>query len=144
MFNFSNYRDIRYHYFHVYIPGKHHQFERDLTKFPGVPNSFFIEEFLREHADFIHRNLSRWYYSFYLSIIYLLAIILIKKWMQNRQPFQMKPILIIWNISLAIFSIIGTFRCLPEFIHVLYHHGLVHSYSKSTYYFVSKYLKISR
>ncbi|KAH9413973.1 Elongation of very long chain fatty acids protein 6, partial [Dermatophagoides pteronyssinus] len=111
MFNFSNYRDIRYHYFHVYIPGKHHQFERDLTKFPGVPNSFFIEEFLREHADFIHRNLSRW------------------------QPFQMKPILIIWNISLAIFSIIGTFRCLPEFIHVLYHHGLVHSYSKSTYYF---------
>ncbi|XP_046916746.2 very long chain fatty acid elongase 6 [Dermatophagoides farinae] len=135
MFNFTNYRDIRYHYFHVYVPGKHHEFELNLTKFPGVANSFFIEEFLRENADFIHRNLSHWYYSFYLSIVYIVAILLLRKWMEHRQPFQMKPILIVWNFGLAIFSIIGTFRCLPEFIHVLHHHGLAHSYSKSTYYF---------
>lgn len=133
--DFSQYRDIRYHYFHIYNPNEPHNFSTDLTQFPGLQNSFFIEDFLRVHADFIHKNLEKWYYSFYISIVYLISIVLLKNFMKNRPALEMRSVLIAWNIALAIFSILGTIRCLPEFVHVLYHHGLRHSYSKSTYYY---------
>lgn len=138
MFNFNNYRDLRYHNFHIYDPLKPHNFSIDFSQFPGYQGSFFVEDFLKIHADFIHKNLSKWYYSFYISIFYLVVIYLLKLFMTNRQPFQMKPVLIGWNILLAIFSIIGSFRCIPEFTNVLINHGLQHSYCQSTYYFVSK------
>lgn len=47
--------------------------------------------------------------------------------MSNRPAFRLKKILTIWNISLALFSIIGTLRTLPELLHVLGRFGFYHS-----------------
>lgn len=138
MIDLTQYNDIRYNDFHIYIPGKVHNFSRNLEQFPGIPNSFWFEDFLADHSDFIHRNLSKWYYSVYISVAYLLAILALKKFMEKREPMKLKGALIGWNGVLAVFSIVGTIRCMPEFIHVLVQHGLQHSYAQSTYYHVSR------
>ena len=135
----SNYRDVRFHDFHIYKPGMIHNFSKELDCFPGIPNSFFFEDFILRHSEFIHRSLSKWYFSFYISIAYLVAIVAMKRFMLNREPYRMKGLLIAWNAFLAVFSIMGTVRCLPEFTHVLTNHGLKYSYSQSTYYYVSNY-----
>lgn len=142
LLDLSNYRDVRYHDFHIYHPGRAHNFSQDLKSFPGIANSFWFEDFILRHSDFIHRQLDKWYYSFYISIGYLIAIVAMKRIMVNRAPFQMKGLLIGWNALLAIFSIVGTIRCFPEFTSVLLNNGLKFSYSQSTYYYVSQFLSI--
>lgn len=142
MFDYSNFKDVRYSDFHIYTPGKVHNFSTELDRFPGLANSFWFEEKLRVNAEYIHANLWRWYYSFYISIGYLVAIVALRTWMANRQPYNLKGALIAWNAALAIFSIVGTIRCMPEFVHVLYNNGLKHSYSQSTYYLVSFYISL--
>lgn len=141
MFDLKNYRDLRYHNFHIYDPAKPHNFSLDFSQFAGYRGSFLVEDYLMYNADLIHKNLSKWYYSFYISIFYLLVIYFMKLFMNNRRPLQMKPVLIGWNILLAIFSIFGSFRCIPEFTSVLINHGLQHSYCQSTYYFVSTFFQ---
>lgn len=47
--------------------------------------------------------------------------------MTHRPAFKLKKALTIWNISLALFSIIGTLRTLPELLHVLHRFGFYHS-----------------
>lgn len=47
--------------------------------------------------------------------------------MQNRPRFELRGLLVIWNTTLAMFSIMGAFRTAPELIHVLRHYGLFHS-----------------
>lgn len=133
----SSYADVRFHDFHVYHEGMAHNFSRVLTDFPGIANSFWFEDFILNHSDFIHRSLSKWYFSFYISIAYLISIVVMKRWMRDREPYKMKTALIAWNALLAVFSIMGTIRCFPEFVHVLFNHGLKFSYSQSTYYYVS-------
>ena len=59
--------------------------------------------------------------------------------MHNRQAFNLRKLLMLWNLFLAIFSILGTYRCLPEFIHIIQTDGIRASYTKSTYYAVSKF-----
>lgn len=137
MVDMSNYRDVRFHDFHIYKAGMSHNFSRDLDNFPGIANSYFFEDFILNHSDFVHRSLSKWYFSFYISLGYLVAIAAMKRFMLHRDPYKMKGLLIGWNALLAVFSIMGTVRCLPEFTHVLLNHGLKYSYSQSTYYYVS-------
>ena len=141
MFDLTNYQDIRYNDFHIYDPSKPYNFSQELDQFPGVANSFWFEDIMLHNAAFIHRSLEKWYYSFYISIGYLAAIVALKWFMHNREPLKMKSVLIGWNVALAIFSIGGTIRCLPEFVHVIGNYGLRFSYSQSTYYHVSKLIK---
>ena len=44
-----------------------------------------------------------------------------------RPPFQLRTPLIVWNFLLAIFSIFGAARTIPEFIFTLSTHGIYHS-----------------
>ena len=59
----------------------------------------------------------------YLPIIavtaYLLAIYSGQKFMENRKPLQVKPLLFLWNASLAAFSILGTIRVYEDVFHVV-------------------------
>lgn len=47
--------------------------------------------------------------------------------MSNRPAYKLKRLLTLWNLSLAIFSIVGTLRTLPELLHVLGRFGFYHS-----------------
>ena len=62
-----------------------------------------------------------WYHmlqNYHIPIItvalYIISLFLLQKWMQNRQPLVLKTPLIVWNILLSVFSIIGSFRIVPE------------------------------
>jgi len=54
--------------------------------------------------------------------------------MKDKKSFNLRLPLAIWSFGLALFSFFGTIRCLPEFIHVLYHQGVEKSFTQSTYY----------
>jgi hypothetical protein len=44
---------------------------------------------------------------------YLAFIFQVPKYMQNREAFSFKPLMAVWNLSLAAFSIVGAAHCLP-------------------------------
>jgi len=61
---------------------------------------------------------SNWALSMYLSLVYLLIIFSVQLCMQVRKPFSLRQPLLYWNLFLAGFSILGTFRTAPELFHV--------------------------
>ena len=44
--------------------------------------------------------------------------------MRSRAPFKLRGLLFFWNFGLALFSIVGITRFLPEFVHVWKNFGL--------------------
>ena len=63
----------------------------------------------------------------------MVAIFLGAQYMKKRPAFDLRRPLSIWSGSLAIFSIIGTIRCLPEFLHILYNEGFIQSFCSNSY-----------
>ena len=43
--------------------------------------------------------------------------------MANREPFKLRGLLFVWNVALAVFSLMGAGRALPEMAYGLYHFG---------------------
>ena len=70
-----------------------------------------------------------WTISIYITATYILTIFAGQAWMKNRQRFDLRKQLAVWNISLAIFSILATIRTLPELVGILrrdngFHHSV--------------------
>jgi len=63
----------------------------------------------------------------YSSAAYLLLVFGGTKIMENRPAFVLRGPLTLWNIFLAIFSIMGAARTIPELVHTLNHYGFYHS-----------------
>ena len=63
----------------------------------------------------------------YASLIYLAFIFGGQYWMAGRSQFKMRGVLFAWNSMLAVFSIVGACRTLPELVHVLTTKGAYHS-----------------
>lgn len=71
-----------------------------------------------------------WTQTIYWVAAYV-AFIYIGRWyMRNREPFELKNPLILWNAALAIFSITGTARTMPEFVSSVQKNGFAGSYCK--------------
>ena len=68
-----------------------------------------------------------WQISIICSIIYIGLVFLGKYLMQSRPKFEIRLPLILWNIFLALFSIIGTIRMWPDFIYSLSKHGYLYT-----------------
>ncbi|XP_044752823.1 elongation of very long chain fatty acids protein 6-like [Coccinella septempunctata] len=66
----------------------------------------------------------RWTDVFYYDLIYLSVIFSIRSFMKDRTPYRMKIPLVIWNVFLASFSIMGTVRTVPELVHTLTTRGI--------------------
>ncbi|XP_044752825.1 elongation of very long chain fatty acids protein 6-like [Coccinella septempunctata] len=60
-----------------------------------------------------------WTDSFYYGLFYLIVIFKLKNFMENRAAYRLKVPLVLWNTFLAVFSVVGTFRSLPELLHTL-------------------------
>ena len=128
--------DYRYTYYNVI--NESHSWDPDVTKFPGFQNSFAFERSFIPIGNWIQLQTQLyWRYCFHLSIAYVIIIFGIQRIMRDRQSFNLRTLLMFWNLVLATFSIIGTYRCLPEFIHIIRTEGLRASYTKSSYYAVS-------
>ena len=91
---------------------------------------FFNTNYVETKRTWMQEN---WQLSIVYSIIYIFAIFKGRTFMANRDKFDLRQILIVWNFVLAIFSIIGTIRIWPEFFYTILNKGVVHSVCSSDY-----------
>ncbi|RWS27684.1 elongation of very long chain fatty acids protein 6-like protein, partial [Leptotrombidium deliense] len=105
---------------------------KDWSKFPGIPLTFSFE------ANFDMKAGQRWmknnlHFPIIISIIYVIMVFAGRRVMQNRKAFDLRTALFLWSLSLAIFSLFGTIRVLPEILHVISSKGIVHSFCVSSF-----------
>ena len=74
-----------------------------------------------------------WYDCLVYSAVYLAVIFGGQSYMSKREKFELRPYLATWSGVLAIFSIIGACRTIPEMISVLRDHGFEYSCCISSY-----------
>lgn len=74
-----------------------------------------------------------WYFGIIFALAYMAIIRVGINHMKLKSPLVLRNQLFIWNIVLAIFSIFGTIRVLPELIYVLNKKGFHHSICNSSY-----------
>lgn len=96
-----------------------------------LPNytTVFEFEWKFDHIESQQWMSSNWTSAFYYIGVYMLLIYLGQIYMKNRPRFELRVPLVIWNFSLAAFSILGTYRTLPEIFHILnrkngFHHSV--------------------
>lgn len=90
----------------------------------------YLQPFEWEH---INLNVCRqwmgrnWTLSVYASALYVLLIFWVRHWMKTRSPFGLRRRLLLWNIGLAIFSMMGFLRTFPEILYVVRETGFYRS-----------------
>src|SRR5277367_280738 len=71
---------------------------------------------------------TKWHVSILISLIYIITIFTLKAYMKSKPRFELRTPLILWNFTLAAFSIYGAFfRLLPELSYVLKNFGYHYS-----------------
>jgi hypothetical protein len=75
---------------------------------------------LAQTRRWMERN---WTLSVYASFAYICLIFVGQVWMRNREPFKLRKPLVAWNIALAVFSIFGFLRTVPELLHITQEYG---------------------
>ena len=93
-------------------------------------NKYFDTDYVASKRQWMSEN---WYKSIIYSLIYIILIFAGQRYMKNREKFDLRKSLIAWNFILAAFSIIGTIRVWPEFIHSLFHHGVEYSVCNNSF-----------
>ena len=134
-------KDIRYNNFHIINKTNTDKFSKNWEDFPGlhyIPFSTELENWVINTIDVTYLQelmLTKWHWSFYISIFYMILIPVLKKWMEIRgQRYNLRTLLVIWNSILAVFSVVGVVRCLPEFYHIFSTKGFTSSFCESDYY----------
>ena len=101
----------------------------------GVNQSaiFSLEERFSEDAatQWMKNN---WQISVWLSLIYVIFLLIGQHVMKDRPRFELRTWLILWSASLAIFSIMASLRTFPETIHMLQTHGFSATLCDSSHY----------
>ena len=59
------------------------------------------------------------FFSIYISMLYIASAFGGQYLMKKRQPFAIRNVLCIWNMMLAILSVVGFMRTVPELIYIL-------------------------
>ncbi len=70
---------------------------------------------------------TRWHYGIIYSIIYIAAVFGLQAFMKNRERLTLQTPLIVWNLLLALFSLVGAARFIVHMNHVVATYGLEHS-----------------
>lgn len=102
----------------------------------GVHNYSYIFPFEKDWNEsvFLKYMLERWTDSFVYSAIYACIVFGGHLYMKTRPRYDLRPALALWSGILAIFSIAGTMRTLPELITAVSTHGLQYSVCVPTYF----------
>lgn len=73
--------------------------------------------------------------SLLCSFIYVVLVFTGQWLMKNRQAFSLRMPLIMWNLGLAVFSIVGAIRTIPELVDSVLFHGVVHSICNPRFFY---------
>lgn len=68
------------------------------------------------------------------SVIYAVLTFGVRSYLKDRQGYQLRGLLFVWNVCLAVFSIIGTIRTVPELVGVLGNQGWTYSVCNNSFY----------
>lgn len=91
----------------------------------------FEVNFDKDHnRRWMNRN---WHTSVYWVGLYMLVVFGGQAVMAQRRPFRLTRALQVWNVLLAVFSVVGACRTIPELMHVLREFGFFHSVCNNSY-----------
>ncbi|XP_054153848.1 elongation of very long chain fatty acids protein 6-like [Oppia nitens] len=101
-----------------------------------APNYSFVFDFERHfdpkpRAQWMSAN---WTTAVYWITAYLIVVFGGQHLMATRKPYKLRTALVVWNTCLALFSIVGTLRTLPELVHVISWFGFSHSVCSNSYH----------
>ena len=87
-----------------------------------------------EKANLAKWQADYWWLSVVSAAIYLVILYAGMKFMKNRDPYVLKKPLFMWNVGLAVFSVLGTLSCTPNLLHLFYRKGFLVSSCKTMMY----------
>lgn len=85
---------------------------------------------LEEHfnnAKVAYYARERWHYSFYISAFYIISVFTLRRYMRDRERYNLRVPLFMWSLSLALFSVLGSIATGVRVIPNLLNHGLENS-----------------
>lgn len=83
----------------------------------SYPFTFAFEETFDTYFYVNWMSQYHWVCNFFICM-YLLFIYTMKRYMKDRPRFDLRKPLVFWNIFLAVFSLWGAARTVPEVLHV--------------------------
>jgi len=75
-----------------------------------------------------------WWISVVIAAVYVCLVFGGQAYMKNRERYTLQKALIVWNICIAIFSIIGTVRVWQVWLEMGWRHGIKGTICRSEYY----------
>lgn len=70
---------------------------------------------------------NNWTLSLYASAIYVTLLFFGRRWMDKRPAYKLRRALVMWNVGLAAFSILGSCSVIPSLIRTTYTRGFHYS-----------------
>ena len=88
----------------------------------------------KEYVDSLRMwMIENWSKSILYAFIYIFTIFAGKAYMTNKQKYELRGILTVWNILLALFSSIGALRTIPDLTFSIKNHGIDYSICDNSY-----------
>ncbi|CAG0913599.1 unnamed protein product [Notodromas monacha] len=108
----------------------HYRAEHNIPWNTKAACGFFAIVYFESDFQYTEKHewmVKNWKTCFYYVGIYMILVFSGRHYMQSRRAFELRTPLVVWNLFLSIFSIIGASRTLPELFHVLTTYGFHHS-----------------
>ena len=103
----------------------------DVLKFSFLPfswdSSFTADDWVMWSQSFRYS----WWMPVSVSLIYCYLVFMGQRFMATRKPMDLKIPLALWNLGLAIFSVVSCFKVLPYFFYTLAVNGPVYFLSRN-------------
>ena len=96
----------------------------------GFESLFESHEYVNSIGDWMKHN---WHLSMLISLMYVCLVGMGHVWMRSRVKYELRFMLIVWNLFLAVFSITGAIRSFPEFYYAITQRGVVYSICDGSY-----------
>ncbi|XP_078687020.1 very long chain fatty acid elongase 6-like [Branchiostoma floridae x Branchiostoma belcheri] len=100
-----------------------------------VPYPFPLTDFEAgfDSAGFLRWFRTVWFWCFPLSAAYVALVFGGRRAMAAREPFRLTLPLVMWNLGMALFSILGALRYIPALQHTVRHQGFLRSVCEQYY-----------
>ena len=114
--------------------------ENDMAEvIPEASNNFSHISWGSFQQRFHERDLILWlnenqHISLYFCVLISIFLVILKKYMENRPPFDVTIIVVPWGFLLAVWNIFGTSVFFQERMYVMQHHGIKHSVCNMEHY----------
>uniref|UniRef100_A0A0K0FZE2 Elongation of very long chain fatty acids protein n=1 Tax=Strongyloides venezuelensis TaxID=75913 RepID=A0A0K0FZE2_STRVS len=108
----------------------------DISLFISLNKVAFEPIFNFKHA---HELLQKWLDFFpYLAIGYIILVFGGQKIMKKRDPFDLKYLVAMWNLSFSVYSLISAYFLLPNILEIYKNKGVLSLYCKNDDYYTNQ------